>query len=224
MTWTSDDGCKVWHPRLGWLPVRMMDGCPELDRGLGLELIKEAEGVKRSRAEAEIYVRELRAHVGDMDFWEQGKKVVDSLPNGTDEAYKWLARMFPQAPSWLLAAIPVKSGMDGPRVPWNRRERKKWKRVSSLVIHLFCGKDRRFWKAEDDQSHVINVDQAENPMSNLYSSQTLHAGCTWRWTPPFACSVWAREIRVGRVDRLGVEEGQGRLHPYLSDDLPTAAG
>ena len=136
VTWTSSEGCKVWHPRIGWLPVRMADGCPEVDRGLGLELIKEAEGVKKSRAEAEVYVRELRAHVGDMDFWEQGKKVVDSLPNSTDEAYKWLARMFFQAPSWLLAAIPVKSGMDGPRVPWNRRE----KQASSLAIHHFVVK------------------------------------------------------------------------------------
>ena len=156
----------------------MADGCPEVDRGLGLELIKEAEGVKRSRAEAEIYVRELRAHVGNMDFWERGKKVVDSLPNGTDEAYKWLARMFPQAPSWLLAAIPVKSGMDGPRVPWNRRERKKWKRVSSLAIHLFCGKDRRFWKAEDDQSHVINVDQAENLLDDSTYAALLEVACS----------------------------------------------
>ena len=129
VTWTSSEGCKVWHPRLGWLPVRMVDGCPEVDRGLGLELIEEAEGVKRNRAEAEIYVRELRAHVDNVDFWEQGRKVVDSLPNGTNEAYQWLARMFPQAPSWLIAAIPVKSGMDGPRVPWNRRERKKWRSV-----------------------------------------------------------------------------------------------
>ena len=178
VTWTSSEGCKVWHPRLGWLPVRMADGCPEVDRGLGLELIKEAEGVKRSRAEAEIYVRELRAHVGNMDFWEQGRKVVDSLPNGTDEAYKWLARMFPQAPSWLLAAIPVKSGMDGPRVPWNRHERKKWKRVSSLAIHLFCGKDRRFWKAEDDQSHVINVDQAENLLDDSTYAALLEVACS----------------------------------------------
>ena len=116
--------------------------------------------------------------MGDMDFWEQGRKVVDSLPNGTDEAYKWLARMFPQAPSWLLAAIPVKSGMDGPRVPWNRRERKKWRQASSLAIHLFCGKDRRFWKAEDDQSHVITVDQAENLLDDSTYAAFLEVACS----------------------------------------------
>ena len=105
VTWTSSEGCKVWHPRLGWLPVRMVDGCPEVDRGLGLELIEEAEGVKRNRAEAEIYVRELRAHVDNVDFSEQGRKVVDSLPNGTNEAYKWLARMF--RPDAGVIGIPI---------------------------------------------------------------------------------------------------------------------
>ena len=178
VTWTSTERCSVWHPRRGWLPVTMNDGCPEVGKKLGLELIAEAEEVKRHRAQAELYVRELREHVKDMDFWEQGKKVVDSLPNSTDEAYKWLARMFPQAPSWLLAAMPVKAGMDGPRVPWNRRERKKWARVSSLAIHLFCGKDRRFWKAEDDQSHVINVDQAENLLDDSTYAALLEVACS----------------------------------------------
>ena len=93
VTWTSTEGCSVWHPRRGWLPVTMNDGCPEVGKKLGLELIAEAEKVKRHRAQAELYVRELREHVKDMDFWEQGKKVVDSLPNSTDEAYKWLAHV-----------------------------------------------------------------------------------------------------------------------------------
>ena len=178
VTWTSAQGCTVWHPRRGWLQIVMNDGCPEVGKKLGLELIAEAEEVKRRRAHAELHVRELREHVGEMDFWEQGRKVVDSLPNGTDEAYRWLARMFPQAPSWLLAAIPVKSGMDGPRVPWNRRERKKWKRAASLAIHLFCGKDRRFWKVEDDQSHVITVDQAENLLDDATYASLLEVACS----------------------------------------------
>ena len=178
VTCTVEDGCQVWHPRLGWLPVRMLNGCPELDRGLGLELIKEAEGVKRRRAEAEMYVRELRDHVRECDVWEQGRKAVENLGNGTEEAYRWLARLFPEAPHWLLAAIPVKAGVDGAHVPWNRRERKKWKRASSIAMHLFCGRDRRYWKTENEHQHVVTVDQAEDLLNDSTYAALEHLACS----------------------------------------------
>ena len=75
----------------------MNDGCPELDRGLGLELIKEAEEVKRRRAQAEIHVGSCGSMWRD---WTCGSKKRGRLraENGTDEAYCWLARLFPGSP------------------------------------------------------------------------------------------------------------------------------
>ena len=178
VTWTVDEGCRAFHPRIGWLPIYMNDGCPELDRGLGLELIKEAEEVKRRRAQAEIHVRKLREQVEELDVWEQGRRAVESLENGTDEAYRWLARLFPEAPHWLLAAIPVKAGVDGARVPWNRRERKKWKRATSVAVHLFCGKDRRYWRTESEHQHVVTVDQAEDLLNDSTFAALEHLACS----------------------------------------------
>ena len=99
--------------------------------------------LRRSSAEefAEIHVRELRAHVENAGVWERGRRVAETLENGTDEAYRRLARLLPEATHWLLAAIPVKASVGDNQVSWNRRESKKWKRATLLAAHLFCGKD-----------------------------------------------------------------------------------
>ena len=53
VTWTSSAGCKVWHPRIGWLPVRMVDGCPEvvaLDWSLSRRLRASREAGRKRRS------------------------------------------------------------------------------------------------------------------------------------------------------------------------------
>ena len=56
--------------------------------------------------------------------------------------------------------------MDGARIPWNRRERKRWRQASSVAIHLFSGRDRATWKSSAEAAHVVTVDQAEDIMAD----------------------------------------------------------
>ena len=168
VAWSSGEGCQITHPTKGDLQTQIVNGCPEVNEQLGLELIKEAEAVKLRRREAEVAVNKLVATCGAkpvMD-WDLGAKAVVDLRNGVGVSWAWLRRLFPGAPSWLVSAVPVVASMDGTKVPWNRRERKRWRQAAAVGIHLFCGRDRTTWKSTAEATHVVTVDQAEDIMAD----------------------------------------------------------
>ncbi|OLQ15439.1 Retrovirus-related Pol polyprotein from transposon TNT 1-94 [Symbiodinium microadriaticum] len=168
VSWSSGDGCQITHPVRGDLQTQIINGCPEVDEQLGLELIQEAEAVKLRRREAEVAVNKLVATCGTKAVldWELGAKAVVDLRNGVGVSWAWLRRLFPGAPSWLVSAVPVVASMDGAKVPWNRRERKRWRQAAAVGIHLFCGRDRATWRSTAEAAHVVTVDQAEDIMAD----------------------------------------------------------
>ena len=116
VTWCSSEGCAVTHPLKGDLGVRVVNGCPEVDEAVGLELIAEAETTKLRRREAELAVNRLvegcerqERGFGKMD-WELGSKATKDLYSGVGLSWAWLHKAFPGAPSWLVSAIPVVAG------------------------------------------------------------------------------------------------------------------
>ena len=58
------------------------------------------------------------------------------------------------------------ASMAGAKVPWNRRQRKKWRQASAIGVHLFCGSDRSTWKSSAEAVCVVTVDQAEDIMAD----------------------------------------------------------
>ena len=111
--WSSGEGCRITHPVRGDLPTRVVNGCPELEEKLGLELIDEAEAIKFRRREAEIMVNKLVLSCqpeAKLD-WGLGAKAVADLRNGVGAAWAWLHRAFPEAPAWLVSAVPVVASM-----------------------------------------------------------------------------------------------------------------
>ncbi|CAE7940779.1 RE1, partial [Symbiodinium sp. KB8] len=168
VSWSSGEGCQITHPTKGDLPTQIINGCPEVDGQLGLDLIQEAEAVKLRRREAEIAVNKLvtACEVKPGVGWDLGAKAVKDLRNGVGVSWAWLRCLFPGAPAWLVSAVPVVASMDGAKVPWNRRERKRWKQASAVGVHLFCGRDRTAWKSTAEAAHVVTVDQAEDIMAD----------------------------------------------------------
>ena len=45
----------------------------------------------------------------------------------------------------------------GERLPWNRRQRRRHKEAEVLVLHLFSGKDDKFWKKALDSEKVCVI-------------------------------------------------------------------
>ena len=225
VTWCSSEGCNVVHPVRGDLGARVINGCPEVDEQVGLELIEEAGQIKLRRREAELAVNRLvegcdAVRVGGRKLdWEMGSKAVKELRNGVGLSWAWLHQTFPEAPSWLISAIPVVAEVDGERVPWNRHERKKrWKRASAVAVHLFCGKDRSTWKSHAEAAHVVTVDQAEDVMADATYSVLLELALSGRIRTVFEgppCRTFSalrnKAMNVGEGPRpLRDREGDGR--------------
>ena len=209
--WSSGEGCRITHPVRGDLPTSVVNGCPELEEKLGLELIDEAEAIKLRRREAEIMVNKLVLSgqpEAKLD-WSLGAKAVADLRNGVGAAWAWLHRAFPEAPAWLVSAVPVVASMDGARVPWNRRERKRWKQAAAVAVHLFCGKERGAWKSRAEAAHVITVDQAEDLMADDTYAALLDLALTGKVKMVFG----GPPCRTYSVLRYGAEDGDGGPRP-----------
>ena len=224
VTWCSSEGCNVVHPVRGDLGARVVNGCPEIDEEVGLELIEEAERTKLRRREAELAVNRLvegceatRLGGRKMD-WDLGAKAAKDLRNGVGLSWAWLHQTFPEAPTWLISSIPVVAEVDGERVPWNRHERKKWKRASALAVHLFCGKDRSTWKSRAEAAHVVTVDQAEDVMADATYSALLELALSGKLRMVFGgppCRTFSalrnRVMNLGEGPQpLRDREGDGR--------------
>ncbi|CAE7031319.1 RE2 [Symbiodinium sp. CCMP2592] len=216
VSWDSAEGCCITHPVRGSLGVQVVNGCPEVDETLGLELIEEAEIIKNRRREAELMVNRLVLECSPepkLD-WDLGAKAVKDLKNGVGISWAWLRRAFPQAPAWLLSAIPVVASMEGSRIPWNRRERKKWRQATAVAVHLFCGRDRATWKSSAEAAHVVTVDQAEDVMADDTYAALLDLALSGKVKMVFG----GPPPRTYSALRSSSAEGEGELRPLRDRD------
>ena len=220
ITWCSSEGCSVVHPVKGDLGARVINGCPEVDEDVGLKLIEEAEITKLRRREAELAVNRLvqgcdaaRCGEGKLD-WELGAKAVKDLGNGVGLSWAWLRQAFPEAPSWLVAAVPVVAETDGAGVPWNRHERKKWKRASAVAVHLFCGRDRSTWRS---RAEAALVDQAENVMADATYSALLELAASGKVKTVFGGPPCRTFSALRNLPTAGAGEGPRPLRDREGD-------
>ncbi|CAE7508968.1 unnamed protein product [Symbiodinium sp. CCMP2592] len=216
VSWDSAEGCCITHPVRGSLGVQVVNGCPEVDETLGLELIEEAEIIKNRRREAELMVNRLVLECSPepkLD-WDLGAKAVKDLRNGVGISWAWLRRAFPQAPAWLVSAIPVVASMEGSRIPWNRRERKKWRQATAVAVHLFCGRDRATWKSSAEAAHVVTVDQAEDVMADDTYAALLDLALSGKVKMVFG----GPPPRTYSALRSSSAEGEGELRPLRDRD------
>ena len=162
--WSREGGCLVKGPGNRVLQVYTDNGCPEVDRQEGLNLIREIENAQIRNAQA---IRTLREGAGsDVGL----REALKALPMDPSLAMHWLARKFPSLPVEILARIPVAASYDSSRVFWNRRQRRSWLRSKALALHLFSGPSRRFWDIPRADAHCICVDLEENLMDdNTYA-------------------------------------------------------
>ena len=154
--WTREGGCQVKCPGRPALRVYTDNGCPEVDRQAGLDLIREIEVFQVRNAQA---LRSLQDHRGgQVDL----KEALKALPMDSSVALKWLAQKFPSLPPDILARIPVAASYDPAKVAWNRRQRRTWLRSKAVALHLFSGPQKKFWELPRQNAHCICVDIQEN--------------------------------------------------------------
>ena len=158
--WSREGGCQIRGPGNQALRVYTDNGCPEVDRHEGLNLIKEIENAQIRNAQALRTLRENSKESVDL------KEALRALPVDPSLAMQWLAKKFPSVPLEILARIPVPASYDSSRVFWNRRQRRSWLRSKALALHLFSGPSKRFWEVPRSDAHCVCVDIQENLMDD----------------------------------------------------------
>ena len=147
-------------PVIGCMQVYTDNGCPEVDRQEGLNLIREIENAQIRNAQALRMLRE-----GSQDAVNL-KEALKALPMDSSLAMQWLAKKFPSVPLEILARVPVAASYDSSSVYWNRRQRRSWLRSKALALHLFSDPSKRFWEVPRADAHCVCVDVQENLMDD----------------------------------------------------------
>ena len=187
------------------LDTQLENGCPTVSEELGLELIGEVER----------HFVERRARLAIL----KGEGNIGGLDDSFVEELKELRSMFPEVPVELLAQVlPSKRGYREGDLPWNRHQRRRFRRAQQIVVHLFSGKDAGFWKRELDtpQRATICVDTELDSRQNLlrdgvmeYLLELADSGrtCAWIGGPP------CRTISRLRYRQPGPPPLRSRLGP-----------
>ena len=164
MRWHRD-GCALTHGKLGEVKVTVRDNCPYVTNDVGMKLIRELETAEKNK---QLMLRSL-----EVTGWKQEDK---------DMADK-LKKLFPETPVELLQPMVSKAG-DEARLPWNRHQRRRFKKAKGIVLNLFSGPDQAWWsKRMPHDIEVVNVD--------LLRGQDLLDSAVWHFLLQF--------VRSGRV-------------------------
>ena len=164
MRWHRD-GCALTHAKLGEVKVTVRDNCPYVTNDVGLKLIRELETAETNKR---LMLRSL-----EVTGWKQEDK---------DMADK-LKKLFPETPVELLQPMVSKAG-DEARLPWNRHQRRRFKKAKGIVLNLFSGPDQAWWsKRMPHDIEVVNVD--------LLRGQDFLDSAVWHFLLQF--------VRSGRV-------------------------
>ena len=91
-----------------------------------------------------------------------------------------LKELFPETHVELLQPMVSKAG-DEARLPWNRHQRRRFKKAKGIVLNLFSGPDQGWWsKRMPHDIEVVNLD--------LLRGQDLLDSGVWHFLLQFARS------------------------------------
>ena len=185
-------GCHIRHPGLGALPVRTVQGCPHLPRGLVLTLISDVE---QKRANHMIRAAQARILGEDgerpvKEAWDRLRAIArggEPLGLSADGVIEWAEGLYAalgHLAGSLCRGMPSHHvaealGTPDPSVamitPFNRRLRRSLERSRGVLIHVCSGSQRwqvqpraDFWVLE------INVEHGQDFLSHEVWSYVLH--------------------------------------------------
>ena len=119
-TW-EEGGITVIHPKIGKLPIKQSEGCPQVSRQLALQLIEEIEDKK-------LCIGEVASDFTKEEAWLE--RLIKEHP------------VLSSLPSWIQEGLKCEVG-EWNHLPCNKRMRKRMKR-DGYLLHLFAGPDQGF--------------------------------------------------------------------------------
>ena len=143
-----------------FLPVVMIQDCPELPMNVAMDLLEELERSRTTEMVRRLQLTLLRADMeGDMDTHLKALKN-DSLDFVDYQLIfiKFLVKFFPDVPDRLLQRLVpgCPNVAEGEKKFMNRRQRKAVQRAEKVVVNLFSGAQK--WTLSDN-AHVVSVEK-----------------------------------------------------------------
>ena len=144
------------------LSTRLDAGCPTVEEKVGLDLIRVIEKQIRSQHTRLALLR--GEEVNPRDREELGKSVVGWI--------NALKETFPEVPVHLLERVVPSGEYQAESLPWNRHVRRRLRRASEVVVHLFSGGDEKTWKELSSEGReILCVDLALHRGHDLLEDQ-----------------------------------------------------
>ena len=140
----STDRCKMVRSDGRVLPTHLDGGCPVISKREGEKLMQEIEAYHRHRCG----IRRVYAYTDAT----RGEGLC-----GDEDAKRCLEMkaLFPNIPAHIAERVPGTVDFDVNKIPFNRRQRKKVMEASTLVLHVFSGKQTRVWSDMEENGLVI---------------------------------------------------------------------
>ena len=124
--------------------------------------------------------RRLMEQVEEMHTRKVALKTIKSRPrteNVTEDekSMRFFYDLFPNAPQHIAERVIGFSNYDPSRLPWNRRTRKRIEEATTLVIHLYCGKNKNKWQALEREV-MQEAEQGDSPGLVILCVDIEHGG------------------------------------------------
>eukprot|EP00438_Fugacium_kawagutii_P021543 Skav211544 [mRNA] locus=scaffold5431:11157:19385:- [translate_table: standard] len=169
MDWKGDK-CSVRNELGEVVPVTIRSGCPMFPKEVGKQIIMKLEQ-KQIRMKMKLKMLQTLMQT-------QGSKPPDW--NMEMALTVKLKHLFPKFPEHLMMElVPDLARLDdvtlGQKVPWNRRIRRRLESAQNLVIHLYAGKDAKFWTQHlrSGSTEVLCIDILDGFKADMLDDATF---------------------------------------------------
>eukprot|EP00435_Cladocopium_sp_Y103_P055639 s1851_g18.t1 len=220
LEWSSGT-CRIYDDEGRTLTVTVVNGCPMIPQDEGRQLLQWWEHYQ-------MYQRKKLAVIKTMLL---GDDVVDRTNMTLDVAVTLkLKHVFPDLPDHVMAKLVPYLGMVnsetfGAKLPWNRRKRRRLDRAKHVVVHLFSGRDHKFWEQQraSADTEVLCVDLEGSISASLHDKNIFAYLLTLCASGRVKSILAGPPCRTVSALRYQQDDGPGILrcdqHPYGRPDL-----
>eukprot|EP00438_Fugacium_kawagutii_P027097 Skav203917 [mRNA] locus=scaffold228:326406:331875:+ [translate_table: standard] len=169
MDWKGDK-CSVKDELGEAVPVMIRSGCPMFPKDVGKQIIMKLEQKQmRMKMKLQMLHSLMQAQGPKPPEWNMEMALTVKLKH-----------LFPHFPEHLMMElVPDLDKWDdatlGQKVPWNRRIRRRLESAQNLVIHLYAGKDTKFWTQQlrSSSTEVLCIDILDGFKADMLDEATF---------------------------------------------------
>ena len=165
--WIGGD-CMMKGPDGSSVDVKVVNGCPMIERHLGMVLMEKLENDSRITAARTALVKAIVQQPGllkDLHYVDPETLLTIMLK-----------KEFPDLPDTICRKVVPRMAeeVNGEQLPWNRRMRRRILKARRVILHLYSGPDQKTWKQlEDQDTVVVCIDKVINSKMDMMNDNVM---------------------------------------------------